>query len=293
MKPTLASALENTKSVLILLPKNPYFDQVAAACGLFLAIKDKYETTMHSPTPMLVEFNRLVGVDRVSNELANKNVIIKLINYPASQIERVLYDTDGVNELALTVIAKQGVPSPKPENFTFTQSGITVDTVILLGGANDTHFPALALPDLANVKIVHIGRESVNLNGREVMSLARPASSLSEVVCSVLNESSIEISADAGTNLFAGVIEGSRNFTDAAVTADTFKIASHLLEHGARRMQTQQQPRPVPGQGSQPQGTGSAAPQQGQNPPQGTGGASAAAPKSWLEPKIFKGTSVS
>ncbi len=272
MKPSLLTALTDSKSVLVLLPKNPYFDQVAAATSLYLGLQSKYEITMVSPIPMVVDYNRLVAVDKITTEIGNKNLVIKV---SASGVERVLYDTDGI-DLMLTMVPKTGMAVPKPEDLRFSMNGINADTVILIGGANETHFPSLTLKDLADVKLIHIGRESVTIPGRDVISLATSASTISEVVARLFEEATIVVDGDCATNLLMGITEGSRNFVGPDVTSHTFRVMANLLDRGGKRVparinpstQIAQQPAPI----SQP---------------------AQAAPKSWLEPKIYKGTTVS
>lgn len=272
MKPSLLTALTDSKSVLILLPKNPYFDQVAAATSLFLGLGSKYDITMVSPVPMVVEYNRLVGVEKITTEIGNKNLVIKV---SASNVERVLYDTDGV-DLMLTVVPKSGMMVPKQEDLRFSMSGVNADTVILIGGANETHFPVLSLKDFAAVKLIHIGREGISIPGRDIISLATSASTISEVVARLFEEATVEVDGDCATNLLMGITEGSRNFVGPDVTSHTFRVMANLLDRGGKRMPARVTP------------TNQLA-QQGsvvQQPSQ-------AAPKSWLEPKIYKGTTVS
>ncbi|MEK7111768.1 MAG: hypothetical protein AAB875_00410, partial [Patescibacteria group bacterium] len=88
----LGSLIESSRSILILLPTKPYFDQVAAGLALYLALRETKETIIASPSPMLVEFNRLVGVNKVTLELGNKNLSIRFSNYRANDIEKVSYD---------------------------------------------------------------------------------------------------------------------------------------------------------------------------------------------------------
>ncbi|MBP7118551.1 hypothetical protein KBA63_00525 [Candidatus Woesebacteria bacterium] len=269
MKPSLITALTDSKSLLVLLPKNPYFDQVAAATSLYLGLSSKYEVTMVSPVPMVVEYNRLVGVEKISTEIGNKNLVIKV---SAATVERVFYETDGV-DLMLTMVPKQGAIAPKPEDLRYSMSGVAADTVILLGGANESHFPALAMKDLSQAKLIHIGRESVTIPGRDVLSLATSASTISEVVARLFEEAAIEVDGDCATNLLMGITEGSRNFVGPDVTAHTFRVMANLLDRGGKRM-----PARVAPQNQMAQTPGMAQPQ---------------APKSWLEPKIYKGTTVS
>ena len=94
MDNSFKSLLEEAKSILILLPLRPFFDQVAGGLGLYLALRESKEAAISSPSEMVVEFNRLVGVNKVTNELGNKNLVIKFSDYQATGIERVSYDIE-------------------------------------------------------------------------------------------------------------------------------------------------------------------------------------------------------
>ncbi len=156
MNDSFSSVIDSAKSVLILLPSKPYFDQVAAGLGLYLALKGKKDTSIAASTPMIVEFNRLVGVNKITEEIGNKNLTIKVTDYQATDIERVSYDIEN-GEFKLTIIPKPGVSSPKKEQLVANYSGVSADIVILMGGANESHFPQLASKDLLGAKLVHVG----------------------------------------------------------------------------------------------------------------------------------------
>lgn len=265
------------KSVLVLLPSKPYFDQVAAALSFYLAIKDKKEAAIVCPSPMIVEFNRLVGVNKISTEAGNKNLVLRFAGYKASDIEKVSYDVEN-GEFRLTVVPKAGFTTPKKEQVDLSYSGISADTVVLIGGGNETHFPSLT-QELAGAKIVHIGTRALAGEGA-VLSFARPASSVSELVAHLLEEAGLSIDADIATNLLMGLEEGSREFKGQDVTAETFETIAKLLRAGGRR--TSQRPDrsafpagAIPGEVFQE-------PEKKEEPP-----------KDWLEPKVYKGTSVS
>src|SRR3989304_7803894 len=147
MENSFASLIDSAKSVLVLMPSKPYFDQVAAALSFYLAIKDKKEAAIVCPSPMIVEFNRLVGVNKISTEAGNKNLVMRFAGYKASDIEKVSYDVEN-GEFRLTVVPKTGFVSPKKEQIELSYSGISADTIILVGGANESHFPALSAKDL-------------------------------------------------------------------------------------------------------------------------------------------------
>ncbi len=279
MENSFSSIIDSASSILILLPTKPYFDQVAAGLALYLALKEKKDTSISAPVPMTVEFNRLVGVNKVASELGNKNLTISFTNYKATDIERVSYDIEN-GEFRLTVIPKPGFPSPKKEQVQFNYSGVSADTIILIGGANESHFPQLSSPDLLGAKLVHIGTRALS-SDKGVMSFARPASSVSELVANIISESGLALDADIATNLVAGIEEGSKDFKGPDVTPETFETFARLLKAGGQRIPN------VPKAGTYPAVT----PAEPDLPAQA--GKKEQTPQDWLEPKIYKGTSIS
>ncbi|MBI2066354.1 hypothetical protein HYT60_02535 [Candidatus Woesebacteria bacterium] len=263
---SFGSIIDSSRSILILLPTKPYFDQVAAGLALYLALREKKDTTITCPSPMLVEFNRLVGVNKVTSELGNKNLTIRFANYKASDIEKVSYDIEN-GEFKLTVVPKAGFASPKKEQVVFEYSGLSAETMMLIGGTSETDFPALSSKDLEGSRIIHLGTRALSLSGEKVMSFAAPASSISELVATLINQSGLRLDQDIATNLIMGIEEGSRDFKGPEVTPETFEIVAQLLRAGGQRMPKERIEVEIEKKEE--------------------------APKDWLEPKIYKGTSIS
>lgn len=186
MENSLLSLIDSASSVLVVLPTKPYFDQVAAALALYLSIHEKKNVSIFCPTPMMVGFSRLIGVDKISQELGKKNLNIKFKNYDAANIDKVGYDIDG-GEFKLTITPKSGFNSPEKDQIVFDYSGTAADLVILVGGANETHFPILNTSELANSEIVHIGTRTLE-TGKTVLSFAKPASTTSELMAAIIKE---------------------------------------------------------------------------------------------------------
>ncbi|MFV1917526.1 MAG: bifunctional oligoribonuclease/PAP phosphatase NrnA [Patescibacteria group bacterium] len=295
MENSLKFIIDQSNSTLILLPENPFFDQVAAGLGLYLAIRDKKEISISTPTQLTVEFNRLVGVNKISSELGNKNLVIRFTDYKASDIERVSYDIEN-REFRLSVIPKPGLSAPKQDQARLSYSGISADTAILVGGVNESHFPVLSTNSLAGAKLVHVGTRNLTLSGgKSVVSLSKPTSSISELVASLIKESGLSLDGDIATNLLMGIEEGTSKFSSSEVTADTFSVVSELMRAGGQRgIKTQRQKAQFP-PGSIPGQLSRQAPQlrQQQSGTQPRGDNKQGAPKDWLEPKIYKGTSIS
>ena len=316
MENTLNTVFDQSNSILILLPEKPYLDQAAAGLALFLAIGGQKEVSIVSPTPMTVEFNRLIGVNKISQDLGSKNLVIKFGGYKANDIERVSYDIED-GEFKLTVIPKAGVSAPKQSQAHLSYSGVSADTVVLIGGANESHFPALSENSLASAKLVHIGTRALSLTGnKNAASLSRSVSSISELMASLIKESDMTINGDIATNLLIGIQEGTSKFSSNDVTADTFTVVADLMRTGGQRGVQERQRGSTYPQGAIPgqtpkQPISRIQPRQQQvrdqgslNRAQSVSGSGQAAvgvssagkqgtPKDWLEPKIYKGTSVS
>jgi hypothetical protein len=280
------SQIDQAKSILILLPTKPYFDQVASGLSLFLALRSFKDISIACPSDMLVEFNRLIGVDKVTSDFGNRNLVIKFSDYKATDIERVSYDIEN-GEFRLSVIPKPEVNPPVKEHVILSYSGISADLVIMVGGANETHFPAITSKDLAGVKKLHLGTRQLAVSaGREVLSFASQTSSICELIYALLKQSEIELDTDIATNLLLGIEVATNHYSTDGVGADTFQAVADLLRAGARRQQKEQR-QSFP-QGSIPGETLQQEPQEervetkDENPP-----------KDWLGPKIYKGTSVS
>ena len=233
MDNSFSSLIDSAASILVLLPEKPNFDTVSAGLSLYMSLHDSRNVNISCPSPMMVGFNRIIGVNKITSELGNKNLTIKFKGYDAGNIEKVSYDI--VNgEFNLTVVPKAGFTSPTKEQMDLSFSGISADLVILVGGANDSDFPILESKELSSAKIAHIGNRGLS-SGREMMSFARPGATTSEIIANLIKENSMSMDTDIATNLVMGVEEGSGNFSSSEVTPDTFETFAYLLRSGGTR----------------------------------------------------------
>jgi len=283
MNNDLASLVASANSILITLPDKPSFDEVAAGLAFYLSLKAAKETNIFCSSPMVVEFNRLIGVDKISGEMGNKNLTITFDKYPAENIERVSADVDGA-EFKLTVIPKVGFTPPAKNQVLLGFSGVAVDLVTMIGGKDLSQFSALASSGLAGAKLVHIGVEPLApVPERAIFSLVQPASSVSEVAAVLIKGSGFLLDADIATNLIAGIEEASGHLRGPEVTADTFDMFAQLLRSGGQRLEkgvaVAKKPAfvgVIPGQPARAADIAT----------------TPAVPKDWFEPKIYKGTGV-
>lgn len=310
MENSLLSLIDAASSVLVVLPNKPYFDQVAAGLSFYLSIIGRKDVSIYSPSPMMVGFSRLIGVDKISQELGKKNLTIRFTNYEASNIDKVGYDIEG-GEFKLTVTPKIGFNSPQKEQIITDYSGTSADLVVLIGGATELHFPVLTNPDIAGAKVAHIGNRALETKG-EILSFAKPAATASELVARLIKDSGLNMDSDVATNLVMGIEDGSSNFSGSEVTPDTFEIFAYLLRNGGQRIPkvklspanfpagaipTRPYNQPVANENPAVQPVTPVAQVETQvQKPAGEAGVETPdvnPPDDWLQPKIFKGTNVS
>lgn len=301
MDNSFSTLIDSAASILVLLPTKPTFDQVAAGLALYLSLKEKKETAISCPAPITVGFNRLIGVNKIAAESGNKNLTIRFAGYDANNIEKVSYDIEN-GEFKLTVVPKTGLAAPQKEQLNLNYAGVAADLIVLVGGANDSHFPFLESQELAGAKVLHIGNRALS-SSHDVMSFARPGASTSELIASLIKENNLGMDADVASDLVMGIEEGSSNFASSEVTPETFETFAYLLRNGAQRMPrtklspanfppgaipdrpfTQRLPQvpPQPQEVQTPDVEGTQEQEQAINPPD-----------DWLQPKIFKGAATS
>lgn len=289
MENSFASLISSANEILILLPNKPYLDQVAASLSLYLSLLGTgKKVSVFCPVTMTTEYSRLIAVDKITNDLENHNLTIKFINYEATNVDKVNYDIEG-GQFKLIITPKSGFKSPNRDQIDINYSGISSDLTILIGGANDSHFPILTKNEFKNSKLVHVGTRLLEIlnNELEILSFAKPASSTSELIAALLTESGFTIDADIATNLLAGIEDQSKNFQNSDVTADTFLVFAELLKLGGKRMSK------IISAKNYPQGSIPTRPFNQMTPEEAEKELSQEIPASWSEPKIFTGTSLS
>lgn len=242
--------LGEAKSALIVLPENPSIDSASAGLALAIALrrneKSPLSVSVACPTPMTVEVNRLVGVNEVRQDYADKNLVVSFINYPAEDVDKVSYNIEN-GQFALTIAPKPGHTLPAKEQIDIKHQDLMPDIVVIVGanfpdglGRFSQEHQILDNPNLTLLS-------NVPLSGwpRGVELIDPGASSISEVADSVITELGLSLDEDIATNLFLGIQSGTANFTAPNVTADTFAKAAALISNGARREPTVVPQKPV------------------------------------------------
>lgn len=280
--------LNTARTVLIAMPKDISFDQVAAGLALYLSLQKAGRQVMIAcPDPMRVEFSRLVGVDKVADKLTGSDIAITL-NYPIDGIEKVTSnDQDG--KLNLVVKLKTGQPPIDFSQVSFSQVGANADLIFTIGlrkfeGLGKIYYDNKEL--FESKPIINIDSNNTNSAYGKLNIIDAEASSISEITSFIITGAQLPEDADIATNLMLGIESATDNLQSITVTADTFEAAAAALRAGGRRSGI------IQGELSSTTINKPQNPELEKKPASEIPQQPAEPTSDWLEPKIYKGSTL-
>lgn len=233
--------LGGAKSVAVLLPQDPTVDAVSSALSLYLALSlQGKQISVVCSTPMTVEFNRLVGVDKISGNLSageGKNLVIAF-PYEEGSIEKVSYNIDA-GYFNLVIEPREDYPLITPEMLKYSFGGGNIDLIIAVGASSLELLGSIYQnnQNQFNEKtVINIDVNSINQNYGKLNIVDPNFSTISELMVSVFNQLGYQPDADVGTNLLAGIVAATNNFTGPTTTPGTFETIATLMRMGARML---------------------------------------------------------
>lgn len=265
----------SAQKILVAVPKNPSFDQVASALSLYLSLgKAGKETFVVSPDKMVVGFSHLVGLDRVKTTLSSNDLVITL-GCPIENVEKVFTTNEGAKSLQIIVRTKPDKAPVKKEDLSFSSQGALPDLIFTIGARKLEGLGSLYQERremFTKVPIINIDNHPQNTSFGKINLVDSAASCLSEIIVALTSGLSLPIDQDIGTNLILGLKRATDNFQKQGVSADTLEAASIAM-----RFQEQRSSEKRLEVGAEDKSSQQAA---GQPPPE------------WLEPKIYKGSTL-
>jgi len=229
----------DAKNILIVTAKNVKIDSIAAVLALGLAAVQQGKSTKICTEADSSVVKKLVGSDKISTELDLGGNILKVsFPYTDGSIDKVTYNiTD--DHFNLLIEPRQGVLPLKAKQVQYSYTGGQIDLIItidtpdlkLLGNIYLNH------PDLfQREKIINIGRRFDSKQFGVENIIEKNFSSTSEIVLKFFQILRWDINPDIATNLYAGLISATNNFTSFSANAQSFEVASFLLKNGARKI---------------------------------------------------------
>lgn len=254
----LKTLLGGAKSVAVLLPQEPSVDAVSSALSLYLALSIQgKQISVVCPTPMTVEFNRLVGVDKITGNLNSgegKNLVIAF-PYEEGSIEKVSYNIDA-GYFNLVIEPREGYPLITPDMLKYSSGGGSIDLIITVGTPSLESLGSVYQnnQNQFNEKtVINIDVNSLNQNFGKVNIVDQNFSSVSEFMFSIFSQMGYQPDPDVGTNILAGIVGATNNFTAPSTTPATFETVANLMRIGARMLPPlPANPQPMPNFNRQP-----------------------------------------
>lgn len=276
--------LANAQNILVCLPSSPRYDQVAAGLVLSLCLQQTGKSiSVVCPSPMTVEFNNLVGVDKVSSKIKGTDLVVSF-NYLMDNVEKVSYD-DNSEKLSLVLKPKAGAPAINEKMVNFSYGGIEADLVFSIGIKNINQLQSIGLSSLSPEAVVNIDNWHDNSNFAMINLIDVDASSFSEIVLGLTQGLGLTLDLDMAQNLFNGLWQATSGMKKADLGADAYEAVAVCLRLGAQKPQISfskqnELNRPKNLKNVNEKNVLEENSNQPQKPP-----------AEWLEPKIFKGSS--
>src|SRR3989344_7658411 len=234
--------LENSNNILVVIRINPSIDKIAGALSLYLSLSAAgKQVSLVTPTEMTVQFNQLVGVDKIStsfNATSGKNLIISF-PYQEGSIEKVSYNIEN-DTFNLVIEPRDGFPAITSEMMNYSFGNGDYDVIITLSCSNPNELGQILGKNqnlLRGKNIINIDTDNKNSLFGKINLIDSTVSSISEIILGLLDQLGLPIEPDMATNLLTGITAKTENFSSQKTTAGTFEAAAMLLKYGGRKSQ--------------------------------------------------------
>ena len=277
--------LNKNEPIGIVVGTNYGLDEMAAALGLYLSLKDSgKQVSVASPTAPLVEVSNLVGIDRVKPGLEGKSGGDLVVSFPYrdDEIDKVSYTLEE-GLLNIIVKGKDGALSFGEKDVIFKNTNTAPSVLFVVGTPRLSDmgrlFDAEAMKDTA---VINIDNKADNQGFGDIVMVTPTASSVSELVGDLILGLGLRFDQDSSQNLMSGVSFATNDFSNDKTSPLAFEMASIFMRNGARRKRVEQvsEERPIAESIAGERTIDIKRVERKTQTP----------PKEWLTPKIYKGS---
>ncbi len=228
------------ESIGIAVGSNPSVDDMAGALSLYLALSSmRKKATIASPTLPIVELSSLVGIDKVKTQFEGGTGGDLVVSFPYTEgeIEKVSYTIENGYLNIVVKAGEQGI-SFQDQDVQYTRGGGggSVKVLFVVGTARLSDLGTLFDPDaLKDTTVINIDNKSENQGFGDVVLVSPKASSVSEIVATLLTSLGMTIDIDIAQNLLSGLSFATDNFQNGKTNFTTFELAASFMKQGAVR----------------------------------------------------------
>jgi len=233
-----SQSLQKSKNALIILPATAPVDSVAAGLSLYLSLKQTgKQVIIACSEPVSVALNRLIGVDKITNKIGSRNLVISF-DYVQDSIEKVSYHIDG-GKFNLVIEPKSDFPSLDSQKVAYSYTGTACDLIIVVGASRLEALGRLYMDEqkiFTQKELVNIDISPFNTRFGRINLLDSASSSISELIGLLTKNLGLPVNADVATDIIAGIEVATNNFS-VKTRAETFEIIAWCMASGGRRAQ--------------------------------------------------------
>jgi hypothetical protein len=232
------SLVENSQSVVVLVPDNADVDEVATAVAFHLTLREMgKESRLAAVAPPRFRQPELPGSEQITTELGNQNLTISF-NYSEEQVDKVSYHIgEETKKFYLTIKPRSGAAPLDTSSVEFSYTGAAADLLVYVG-----------VKSLDDLQQLYYGYEDIYQNAMSISFSKQPSSigqfqivleqesSLSELLTATLSALQFPVTADTATNLLAGIEFNTKGLTQGAIEVGTFESIANLMKAGGVRV---------------------------------------------------------
>lgn len=277
--------LNSAQNILVLVDQNPTLDNLGGGLALYLALnRAGKKVNIVCPQPPTVDLSNLVGINKVETELGGRSLTLTF-PYTEGSIEKVSYNIEG-NKFNLIIQPREGFEPLSSEAVRFSSGGGETELIFILGTPSLTELGPLyekGKEIFEKAPLVVIDNHSENKHYGKVNLVNPEASSVSEIIATVLKKLGLELDPDTAHNLLTGIEFATLSFSSPSTSFEAFETAGACLRAGAQRGLTL----------GRTTTKGDLKPKVPPVQPPSPSLEDGEPPSDWLTPKIFKGSGLS
>jgi hypothetical protein len=236
----LGQIFPDAKSIVCFVHPQATYDAVAAATSLCLAIRETGKSCeVLCEEPMRVEYNYLVGIDKIKETIGNRDLVISF-DYNEDQVDKVSYNiNEGNNRFELIISPKVGTQALDPDSISFTQSGLSADLIFLFGYHSFSELGELYEKEkyaIEQAYSVAFTQNKVTPFAKMHQTMREENFSYSEMVYFLIRQLQIaQVNDDLATNILSGIEYATDRFMHPEIPARIFETVAALMRSGGRR----------------------------------------------------------
>ena len=229
-------AIKESQQILLVIGQRPSGDQIGSVIALAEGLgKLGKGISVACPDPLPQNYGFLKGLDQISEKLVGSKDFILEVGQENAKTDHLGYKLED-GKLKITITPKQGNFSPDDVSFSF--GDYQFDLIIILGVSELAQLGGIYQADpeiFYKTKLANIDSQPKNQLYGQLNWVDGQASSVCEMMVSLMESAEIQMTESMATALLAGLMSATDRFQSPETTAKALTVAAQLTGAGADR----------------------------------------------------------